>query len=308
MITTIVFERGLEYSNRPNAIQFDQPVTTVEEVIAQAKSKFNVRPVLLKEQISTGTPMVPQTESWRLFTLQGDPRVDLMWSDLAMGHAFAPEIMRHQHNLAYVVGAVVYHCKRLADVYSTITLEMVRISSILGHGDSAFVSFGSQLEPYYELDALLTATRRAYDASRYILWNIFGPKKGNVPSNFRKTLPECRKLPPELRETLEQSWQSHGEQLTEYRDCIIHYAPIDFGLGTASMEKLAGGAWSVRMRIPDNPEVKSQAKFTFAKGLDALTYGWELTNEIVCIATAVMNAVSDARTDAAPLPPGVEVK
>jgi hypothetical protein len=62
--------------------------------------------------------------------------------------------------------------------------------------------------------------------------------------------------------------------LTDYRDCIIHNAPIDFGLGTGSMQKLDGGVWSVLMRIPDNPEVKSRAAFTFAKGLDALTYGW----------------------------------
>jgi hypothetical protein len=83
--------------------------------------------------------------------------------------------------------------------------------------------------------------------------------------------------------------------LTDYRDCIIYNAPIDFGLGTGSMQKLDGGVWSVLMRIPDNPEVKSRAAFTFAKGLDALTYGWELTNEIVRVATAIMKVISGAR-------------
>ena len=306
MITKVVFERGLEYSNSPNAMKFDPPVVTVGEVIAQSRSRYNVRPVLMKERISTGTPIVPQTESLRLFTLEGVPDVDVMWSDLMMGRGFAPAIMRHQHNLAYVVGSVVHHCKRLADVYSTLTLEMVRISSILGHSDSAFVSLGYQLEPYFELDALLTAARRAYDASRYILWAVFGRNKSGVPSNFRKTLPECRKLPPELRETLEKSWQAYGERLTDYRDCIIHNTPIDFGMGTGSMQKLDDGVWSVLMRIPDNPKVKSQAAFTFAKGLDALTYGWELTNEIVRVATAIMKAIPGTRAEGATLPQVIE--
>jgi hypothetical protein len=307
MITKIVFERGLEYSDRPNAMKFDPPVTTVEEVITQSRSRYKVRPVLLKERISMGTLTVSQTESLRLFSLEGVPDVDVTCSDLMMGGGFAPAIMRHQHNLAYVVSAVVYHCKRLADVYSAITLDMVRISSIPGHTDSSFISFGYQLEPYVELDALLTAARRAYDASRYILWGVFGPNKGGLPSNFKKTLPECRKLTPELRETLEKSWQTYGERLTEYRDCIIHNSPIDFGLGTGSMQKLDGGVWSVLMRIPDNPEVKSQAAFTFAKGLDALTYGWELTNEIVRVTTAIMKAIPGAGAEGATLPLAIEL-
>jgi hypothetical protein len=72
------------------------------------------------------------------------------------------------------------------------------------------------------------------------------------------------------------------------------------------MQKLDGGVWSVLMRIPDNPEVKSRVAFTFAKGLDALTYGWELTNEIVRVATAIMKAIPGARAEAATLPLVIE--
>src|SRR5262249_54940884 len=107
---------------------------------------------------------MPQTETWRLFTLEGKPDVDLAWSALLVGQGFADAIMRDQRALAYVVGAVIYHCKRIADVYSAIALKlnMNWISSIPGHGDARRVSYGYQLEPQFELDALLTATRRAY--------------------------------------------------------------------------------------------------------------------------------------------------
>lgn len=301
-VTTVIFERGLELSSRPNAIKIHPAATTLEEMIAQVYSRYKARPVMLKEQVATGTTIMPQIESWRLFDLGGVPNVDVACSALMLGRGWALPIMQFQHALAYVAAAVVYHCKRLADVYAAIALEIVRISSIQGHGDAPCISFGYQLEPYFELDALLTATRRAYDASRYLLWSVFGPNKGGIPSNFKKTIPSCSKLPSELRETLENSWQAYGERLTDYRDCIIHYAPINFGMGTASMQKLEGGVWSVLMRIPDNPEAKSQSAFTFAKGLDALSYGWELANEIVRVATAIMMAIPEARPEAASLP------
>ena len=97
-----------------------------------------------------------------------------------------------------------------------------------------------------------------------------------------------------MRDILEESWQVYGERLTDYRDCIIHYTPIDFGMSTANMHKLDDGIWSVMMRIPDNPETKSKSAFTFAKGLDALTYGWELSNEIVRVATPQRGRKEDA--------------
>jgi hypothetical protein len=58
-------------------------------------------------------------------------------------------------------------------------------------------------------------------------------------------------------------WQVYGERLTDCRDRIIHYAPIDFGMGMSSMQKLDGGVWSVLMRMPDNLEAKSKSAFTF---------------------------------------------
>jgi hypothetical protein len=90
--------------------------------------------------------------------------------------------------------------------------------------------------------------------------------------------------------------------LTAFRDCIIHNAAIEFAIRTASMQKLDGGVWAVLMRIRDNPEAKSQSAFMFAKGLDAVAYRWELSNEIVRVATAIMMAVPDARPEAANLP------
>jgi hypothetical protein len=302
MATVVVFERGLEYGSGPNSIRLESTATTLGQVIEQARNNYNVRPVLFREQAATDDPAIPQAERWRLFTLDGMPDVDLVWSNLLLCGGFSPPLLQQQHNLAYVVGAVVYHCKCLADCYALIARNMLQISSKPGYPDVQHSSYGYQLEPYYELDALLTAARRAYDASRYVLWTVYGPGRGHLPSNFKKTIPACKKLPQELRETLVTSWETYGEELTRYRDCITHYSPVDFALGTASMQRLPDGIWSVLMRIPDNPAAKSQAAFTFARRLDALTYGWELCNEIVRIATAIVKSLPRDSSKPASLP------
>jgi hypothetical protein len=91
---------------------------------------------------------------------------------------------------------------------------------------------------------------------------------------------------------LETSWELYGEKMTAYRDCIQHYVPVTFGIQTASMERVAGDIWSVRLRLPDNPERKSQPAFKFEKNLDALTYGWELANEVMNVATVIFSRIS----------------
>jgi hypothetical protein len=138
---------------------------------------------------------------------------------------------------------------------------------------------------------LITATRRTYDALRYILWKVFGPGGRDIPNNFPKTLRVCHKLPRSLRESLEESWSCYGEQLTDYRDCIQHYVPVTSDLKHASFRRVDGDIWSVQVRLPDNPEVRSQRSFTFANNLDALTYGWQLANEVITQAAQVFAAI-----------------
>lgn len=45
------------------------------------------------------------------------------------------------------------------------------------------------------------------------------------------------------------------------------------------------------LRIPDNPECRSKAKFRYDRNMDALTYGWEATNELVEMSEAIIEAV-----------------
>ena len=52
--------------------------------------------------------------------------------------------------------------------------------------------------------------------------------------------------------------------------------------------------WSCCALIPDNPEARSLHKFTYNMDRDALTYGWELCDEVVQVAHAILTSLPES--------------
>lgn len=279
----IVYEFGLEATRQPDGWVVSSAEPSARRVFANPAAVTEALgrlPCLVTERTDRGHE--------RSLLLRADARTPfgLGVTDLFTGDLQADAIF-HAHHIAYLVGAVAYHCERLAEVYATICRQFVSVPWPDAGSDRVIFSY--QTEPYYEFDAAITAARRAYDVSRYLIWQRFG-SGGSVPSSLAKALQACAGLPDPLRLRLEKSWTEFGERITDYRDCIQHYVPIDFGLSSADMEKLAGGFWSVRIRIPDNPEVRSKKAFTYAQGLDALSYCRLVGEELVTVMTMVIDS------------------
>ena len=94
---------------------------------------------------------------------------------------------------------------------------------------------------------------------------------------------------------MEQSWEECGKKAKEYRDCIEHNAPLSqAGMTQATLEWVADGVLSVQIVLPDNPQEKSWKKFRYDSKMDALTWGWELTNELVAVGRTIAEAVGGA--------------
>jgi hypothetical protein len=186
----------------------------------------------------------------------------------------------HAFSLDYLSNALAYHLEALARNYESARDRFQEVSLIPGAELSDEVNFSYQPEPYFEFDAVITAARRAYDSCRYLLWRIWGPAKSSVPSSFSRTIPLCRKLDPAVRDNLISSWDRYGRRLTDYRDCIQHYVPVDFGLATMFMKQVIPRVWSASARIPDNPEARSKPAFRFTRHLDALSFAWEVAIEV----------------------------
>ncbi len=292
--TRILFENGIEIGRARNSIKLVTANAVFADVCASISEEYKVRPVLLTENV----PVIGDSKCLRESHLvlnvnwQKDP-LGIIVSSLQFPQGLPEDVyvslLRPRMNVQYVLGALVYHCQELALQYSSICDAAVGFSQIFSMKDKTMTCQG-QSEAYYEFDALITAARRTYDALRYIIWPVFGTG-GSMPRNFPKTLELCGNLSEKLRVRLFNSWETHGTKLTAYRDCIQHYVPISFGIETATLNQVNGGTWSLLLRIPDNPEAKSQRDFQFELGLDALTYGWELTNELIDISTEVIATI-----------------
>jgi hypothetical protein len=89
----------------------------------------------------------------------------------------------------------------------------------------------------------------------------------------------------------------HGEQVTDYRDCIQHYVPVDFPNSSIHMQKLDNSTWTAQMILPDNPSAKARAQFTYDKMRDALSYGWEVATEVLEVAEAISEAIAVKKGD-----------
>ena len=251
------------------------------------QQEFDIRPILITYEYTHGKKidlLMPKHITGRLLDIDVS---EFMQSDLmkAKDHL---KVM----NIGYTTGAVIYHCKRLTHSYRKICDDFVGNKIPLINQQEKQI-FSSQEEPYYEFDALITAARRAYDITRYILWKYFGPKNGSVPASFKKCLPLCHSLPVNLKERLESSWSRYGLKLTKYRDCVQHYSPIDFILSSAHMTRLKKMVWSTSLIIADNPEAKSKRGFTYNDKIDALSYAWEITTEILDIAKLIIKEASE---------------
>ena len=286
----VVFEKGLELRRTQDGAWFFQSVRGEKSgtVPAAVTSKYGVRPVLVTERLPSGSELT------FLLATKGKQILEREYHEL-ISIADAKDdipVLFFTFNLSYVAGAVCYHCKRLAETYSEICHAFAHLP-FSGEHESDRATFGYQPEPYYEFDALITAAFRLYDTARYIIWRAFGPPKSPVPRSLEKTLPLCKGLPTILSDRLSLSWSQFGKKVKDYRDCIQHYVPVNRWVPYAEMVRLENGVWSTSILIPDNPRVRSQKQFRDESHLDALTYGWELTNEVLEVTRAIVNEVPD---------------
>lgn len=296
--TQVLFERGLAVHRTELGWQLQHVVGGDGGVMADVASvvrENGLRPVVIVED-RLGTD-----EYSDLLTCLAPTQIYGVRVTQLQQRAYGAHLDFQQvRNINYMLVAVSYHCIELCKAYRDTCESFARLAGALLPDEDRVVTHQGSADAYFEFDALVTAVRRAYDSLRYLMWKHFGPGSGSVPSSFPKTLDRCSALPQALRQRLAASWTSWGEPVTAYRDCIQHYCPVDLGTTVMWMEKTDSGAWSTSARIPDNPSSRSRAKFTYAEKLDALTFGWESANEVLDIATLVMECAVAANDTAPP--------
>lgn len=229
--------------------------------------------------------------SWMLCAVESGAILNIGLADL-INRPLDERSLWHVRNIEYHAAACVYHCVRLATGYRDACEGAAHIASIPGMDPGPSMSYGGQEDGYFEFDACVTAARRMYEALRAPLWSFFSSSRGQHPKRLSSVLADADLLPPELRTRVERSWREFGAAAKDYRDSVHHYVPVEHGLGTAFMNRIEGGAWAMRLFVPDNPGARSRAEFTYAQQIDALDYCHVLAREIAALASDVVNSIA----------------
>lgn len=283
-----VFEGGIEVSRDSDGLwhaELGYPIESKEPLpLGNSPDQWGLRPVFKGWALENG-----EYQGY-LLSFYGD-NLELQGSIFSFEPSPDFPIFYPFLDLTYDVRATLYHCKRLVHAYATICRNLARLTSNPDPPvfDGNIVRFPCDGTPYFEFDALLSAARRSYDKAGNVLWAILR-KKGGRPDNFEEALDRLNNLPEKLAADLRDSWRVTGVKLKDYRDCTQHFVSLDL-FSNVTMKRFDCGLWRAVIPIPDNPGVKSKKKFSYASGLDVLSYGWTVTNEIVSLRSQIMSFV-----------------
>jgi hypothetical protein len=282
MLTRVIFRQGIELSATSAGWVFTTaPGAVYESLEAAAAVLPSPRPILLQEANSPLLLLVNE----RTNTPIALERTELLNRPTAGKKLF------DIRNLQYHVGAVEYHTQQLALEYVGASVAGARTSTLPGSAIENRMNLSSREECYFEFDACVTAVRRIYDVLRFPLWKYFNSVPRDAPDTLDKVLDRADQLASDFKIFISNSWHNCGETARAYRDSVQHFVPIEFGLSTAELRRLECGAWSTRIRIPDNPQARSRSKFSFTRDLDALDFCLDCLYEIVGLVTRVVNEI-----------------
>jgi hypothetical protein len=119
---------------------------------------------------------------------------------------------------------------------------------------------------YWDFESLLTEIGIALDLLARIVGTAY---RDEMPPSFNRM---CRKeIPGDSILALFQAAQSEWvNRMKDYRDCFVHYTPVDTMLSIRMVLRKAG--WETRCKIPSNPNERESLRFRFPLRVELLRY------------------------------------
>jgi hypothetical protein len=196
----------------------------------------------------------------------------------------AKKDLRVENDLGYCLRSTLYHLDRIIGMH----VDMCRLFEE-HHSDARRGNASGGARIHYEVDAFLGAARRVYDSISKVLWKHYVDLPGRWRSirGLVESETELAKIPAEFAQLLKQSWDAVGVKLTDYRDVVMHNAPLA-GDESIWMNRY-GDRWGAKVGLPTDPTAK-RAGFDNAqgKGIDALGYCHGVATHLVGLCEDMM--------------------
>lgn len=145
-------------------------------------------------------------------------------------------------------------------------------------------------EIYWDFEVYLSAVNIALDILARILGTAYHDQ---TPPSFNKL---CKKSslsgPVDLLQDAKRRWVS---RMKDYRDCFIHYTPVD--TMTSLVCRLYSDGWDVRCKLPVNPNVRDIGGFRFSRRVELLKYSLTIYRHMKALDRKVAKWISRAYAD-----------
>ncbi|HCS55481.1 hypothetical protein [Rubinisphaera sp.] len=189
---------------------------------------------------------------------------------------FARRIARRRKSLSADIGVLFFNFAAAHAHLRVLLYTYARLTSTIGpqikFEHSPVISL-QYPEAYAHFDACIFALRSFADSSRFIIWRALGRGK-SIPRNLRTLV--SANLPEELSQVIRNYLDMSINDLTEYRDNSIHYAPPGAHMSPTLL--WSKGVIHAQVWLPYNPSARSLKKFRYRQK-DAFAFARSLLEQ-----------------------------
>ena len=146
------------------------------------------------------------------------------------------------------------------------------------------------LKVYWDFEAFLMAMNSALELLARIIGTAF---EKQTPISFNKL---CKKStlhgPVDILRKAKERWV---DKLKDYRDCFVHYTPVDYLVSASLIE--VSGQLHLRCKIPVNPNIRTSEGFKYSKRTELLKYSIMLYRHLITLDRSIAKEIKKMYRD-----------
>ena len=175
-----------------------------------------------------------------------------------------------------------FRLKTIHELYLRAHTELSKMLS----PESYAVSIGNREvhQIYWDFESLLSEISISLDLLARIVGSAF---ETHMPVSFNKLCKKQNSNP--ILEKLQSARKRWVLKLKDYRDCFIHYTPVDTMLSISLVQRWDG--FHIRGKLPTNPNIRDIAGFRFSKRVELLKYACTVYKHMKALDRAIAKEI-----------------
>lgn len=173
---------------------------------------------------------------------------------------------------------------RLKEIYRKYQIDHAYFSDNIQKRDDDCFEMALTISPhtyaiYWDFEAFLSAINTSLDILARIVGTAYDEQ---MPPSFNKLCSKNLNGPANILKKAQKIWVS---KMKDYRDCFVHYVPIDRFVSIKATRYSNG--WEIRGKLPINPNIREPSKFKFSRRVELLKYSISVFKHMLALDNSV---------------------